>query len=45
MPKSPDAASMDFVIWGVLKRRLPKWQLNTLVGLKRALKDDRRNYK
>jgi len=24
MPKSPDAAPMDFFIWGILKRRLQK---------------------
>jgi hypothetical protein len=39
MSKSSDAAPMDFGIWGVLKRRLQKRQKNTLVGLKRALKD------
>jgi hypothetical protein len=40
MPKSSDAAPMDFGIWGVLKRRLQKRQINMLVGLKRALKDE-----
>ena len=34
MPKSPDAAPMDFAIWGILKRS----KLYTLAGLKRALK-------
>jgi hypothetical protein len=37
MPRLPDAAPMDFGIWGVLKRRL---QINTFVGLKRALKNE-----
>ena len=40
MPKSPDAAPMDFGIWGILKRRLQKRNVNTLLGLKRALKDE-----
>ena len=41
MPKSPDAAPMDFGIWGVLKRRLQKRQINTLIGLKKkAVKDE-----
>ena len=40
MPKSPDAAPMDFGIWGILKRRLQKRNINTLLGLKRALKDE-----
>ena len=39
MPKSPDAAPMDFGIWGIIKRRLQKRIVNTLTGLKRALKD------
>jgi hypothetical protein len=40
MPKSPDAAPMDFGICGVLKRRLQKRQINTIIGVKRALKDE-----
>ena len=40
MPKSPDAAPMDFGIWGILKRRLQKRKIYTLAGLKRALKDE-----
>lgn len=40
MPKSPDAAPMDFGIWGILKRRLQKRTINTLRGLKRALRDE-----
>ena len=40
MPKSPDAAPMDFGIWGILKRHLQKRNVNTLLGLKRALKDE-----
>lgn len=38
MPKSPDAAPMDFCIWGILKRRLQKHIVRTLNGLKAALK-------
>lgn len=40
MPKSPDAAPMDFGIWGILKRRLQKRKLYTLAGLKRALHNE-----
>ena len=40
MPKSPDAAPMDFGIWGILKRRLQKRTVNTITGLKRALMDE-----
>ena len=39
MPKSPDAAPMDFAIWGILKRRLQKRKIYILAGLKRALRD------
>ena len=39
MPKSSDAAPMDFGIRGILKRRLQKRNVNTLIGLKRALKN------
>ena len=40
MPKSLDAALMDFSIWGILKRRLQKRKLYTLIGLKKALKNE-----
>lgn len=40
MPKSPDAAPMDFGIWGILKRRLQKRKIYTMSGLKKALKDE-----
>ena len=40
MHKSPDAALMDFAIWGILKRRLQKRKIYTLAGLKRALRDE-----
>ncbi|KAH3804413.1 hypothetical protein DPMN_132698 [Dreissena polymorpha] len=43
MPKSLDAAQMDFGIWGILKRRLQNRHVNSLSGLKRALKDDDAN--
>ena len=38
MPKSPDAAPMDYSIWGILKRNLQRKSIRTLAGLKRALK-------
>ena len=40
MPKSPDAAPMDFGIWGILNQRLQKRKLYTMIGLKKALKDE-----
>ena len=40
MPKSPGCAQMDYGIWGIPKRRLQKRSINTLNGLKRALKDE-----
>ena len=40
MPKSPDAAPMDFAIWGILKKRLQKRKKYSLECLKRALKDE-----
>ena len=40
MPKSPDAALMDFAIWGIFKRRLQMRKIYTLAGLKRALRDE-----
>jgi hypothetical protein len=43
VPKSPDTIPMDFGIRAVLKRRLQTRQINTLVGLKMALKDEWRN--
>ena len=41
--KIPDAAVMGFVIWGILKRLLQKRTSYTLVGIKRALRDDWKN--
>lgn len=38
MQKSPDAASMDFGIRGILKRRLLKRKVNTLRDLQIAFK-------
>jgi hypothetical protein len=40
MPKSPDAAPIDFGIWGILKHRLQKRKIYTLSGLKKALKQE-----
>ncbi|KAH3891416.1 hypothetical protein DPMN_015516 [Dreissena polymorpha] len=33
MTKSPDAASMDFGIWGILKRRLQKRNVNSATSI------------
>ena len=38
-PKSPDAAPMDYYIWGHLKQHLWKKKVKDMFGLKRALKD------
>ena len=38
MPKSPDAAPLDFGIWGILKRRLQKRNVNSVKGLKKPLR-------
>jgi hypothetical protein len=32
-PKSPDAAPMDYSIWGILKERVRKHKVSTLMGL------------
>ncbi|XP_052218099.1 uncharacterized protein LOC127835701 [Dreissena polymorpha] len=40
MPKSPDASQTDFGIWGIFKRRLQKRNVNYVIGLKKALKDE-----
>jgi hypothetical protein len=37
MPKSPDAAPMDYSIWGYLKQRLNKQKIETLSELKKKL--------
>ncbi|CAF2118715.1 unnamed protein product [Rotaria magnacalcarata] len=37
MPKSPDAAPMDYVVWGHLKQRLNKCKIETLDQLKKKL--------
>ena len=42
MPKNSDAASVDYGIWCILKRRLQK---NTLIGLKQAINTKEQNYK
>ncbi|KAH3897496.1 hypothetical protein DPMN_021684 [Dreissena polymorpha] len=33
VPKFPDAAPMDFGIWGILKRRLQKRHVNSVIVL------------
>ncbi|KAH3792134.1 hypothetical protein DPMN_145625 [Dreissena polymorpha] len=42
MPKYPDAAPMDFgmILWGIIKRRLQKRNVNFVIGLKKALADE-----
>ncbi|KAH3699830.1 hypothetical protein DPMN_074792 [Dreissena polymorpha] len=40
MPQSPYVAPMDFGIWRILKLRLQKRNLNSVIGLKKALKDE-----
>ncbi|CAF1287268.1 unnamed protein product [Rotaria sordida] len=37
MPSSPDAAPMDYAIWGYLKQRLNKTKINSLDELKKKL--------
>jgi arginine repressor/hemolysin-activating ACP:hemolysin acyltransferase len=37
MPKSPDAAPMDYAVWGYLKQRLNKHKIETLDELKKKL--------
>ena len=44
MPKSPDAAPMDFGIWSILKRRLQRLKIYTMTGLKKALKAEWKNF-
>ena len=38
LPKSPDAAPMDFCIWGYLKQKLRYKKVKDMAGLKNALK-------
>ena len=38
LPKSPDAAPMDYSIWGVMEERVRKHKVSTLKGLKNAIK-------
>ena len=37
IPSSPDAAPMDFSVWGYLKQRLNKQKIETLIELKKKL--------
>ncbi|CAF4071861.1 unnamed protein product [Rotaria sp. Silwood1] len=43
LPKSPDAAPMDYSIWGILKQRARKHNVSTLNGLKNAIKHEWEN--
>ena len=45
IPKSLDAATMDFDVWGILKRRLQNSKLYTLAGLKREFNEEWKNNK
>lgn len=38
IPMSPDAAPMDYFVWGYLKRKLWRVKVKDMAGLKRALK-------
>lgn len=40
MPCSPDAAPLDFFLWGYLKYRLKRYKLFTIDGLKRAIRKE-----
>ena len=44
LPKSPDAAPMDYSIWSVMKERVRKYKVSTLKGLKNAIKVERENF-
>ena len=43
LPKSPDAAPMNYSIWGVMKERVRKHKVSTLEGQKNAIKVGREN--
>ena len=43
LPKSPDAAPMDYSIWGIMKERVQKHKVSTLNGLKNVLKQEWEN--
>ncbi|RWS26341.1 uncharacterized protein B4U80_07228 [Leptotrombidium deliense] len=43
MPSSPDAAPMDFFVWGYIKRRLQHENISTIKALKNAIRREFRN--
>ena len=43
LPKSLDAAPMDYSIWGIMKERVRKHNVSTLNGLKKVLKQELEN--
>ena len=43
LPKSPDAAPMDYSIWGILKKRVRQHKVSTFNGLKNAIKQEWEN--
>ena len=40
LPNSPDAAPLDYFVWGYLKNKINKHKVRTLNGLKKALKEE-----
>ncbi len=40
MPKSPDAAPMDYSVWGYLKQQLNKQKIETLSQLKKKTSNE-----
>ena len=43
LPKSPDAAPMDYSIWGIMKERVQKHKVSTLNDLKNVIKQEWEN--
>jgi hypothetical protein len=40
MPSSPDCAPCDYWLWGYLKSKLNKRRIKTIIGLKRAIREE-----
>ena len=40
MPSSPDAAPLDFFLWGYLKKKLNTRKVTTIKGLKKAIREE-----
>lgn len=43
MPSSPDCAPCDYWLWGYLKKRLNKRKIQTIEGLKKAIREELKN--